>query len=178
MGHPPSVYAVPRCIPLTRLTFPHSYRALPLQQPFGGDVSLSSRCRRRRARRCEHLTAVYRCKHATGRPEERPVAVQNARVLLQRADGPGLRLRWSGASATVAQDRMELHGNGAAWKDERRVGEARDSSRAKRHLDHLWSLPFHRQTVEVIAAHEALNLLVWEAGAGSIRHTDIDVAGP
>ena len=44
-----SVYAVARCMMLIAFTFPHSYRPVSRQQPFGGDVSLPSRRRRRRA---------------------------------------------------------------------------------------------------------------------------------
>ncbi|HLH08002.1 MAG TPA: hypothetical protein VKW78_12260 [Terriglobales bacterium] len=35
-----SVYAVARCMALIPFTFPQSYRAVTLQLPFGGDVSL------------------------------------------------------------------------------------------------------------------------------------------
>jgi hypothetical protein len=70
-----------------------------LQPPSGGDVSYPSR-------RCERATAVYRCKHVTGRPEERPGLLKN--------DG-SLRLRRINVTGLVherARGRLgvELHG--------------------------------------------------------------------
>ena len=43
------VYAVSGCRALIRFTFPHGYRPVSLQQPFGGDVSPFCRRRRRRS---------------------------------------------------------------------------------------------------------------------------------
>jgi len=84
-----SVYAVARCMALIRFTFPQSYRPVSLQQPFGGDVSLYSRRRRRRARRSRlrHETAgcqpsVLR-RHVVILVHKLPASVESERPVLR-----------------------------------------------------------------------------------------------